>query len=95
MPPREETALEDFAGTSPGFHISVIKNLHELFTQSGKTISYATNRLTSISGEPSYPGYDGVYETTFRTVIKAAHPYIDWISWPVKLVENTGKKYFD
>ena len=82
VPPGEEAALEDFAGTSPGFHISVIKNLHGLFTHSGKTISYTSTRYTTISGELS--GYDGVYESTFGTVIKAAHPYIDWICWTVR-----------
>jgi len=78
--PPEEEIYYDFAGTSPGYHISVIRNLHQLFTHTGKTISFTTNRYIALGNDIYYP--TGVYETTFGTVIKAAHPFIDWISWP-------------
>ena len=79
VPPGEETF--NFAGTSPAFHISVIMNLYHNLMNSGKTISLTTNQPVTISGITNA----GIYETTFGTVIKAAHPYIDWITWPVRL----------
>ena len=67
-----------YPGNSALYHLAVIKSLRMKYLPSSKTISYTTTHDVTFKCEDYF-----TCSTIMNTVITAAHPYLDWISFKV------------
>ena len=72
-----------YPGNSATYHLAVIKALRLKYLPSSKTISYTTTHDVNFKCEHSY---DCI--SIMETVITAAHPYLDWISFKVNTLAS-------
>ena len=79
VPPDYECCV--YPGNSALYHLAVIKSLRMKYLPSYKTISYTTTHDVTFKCEDHF-----TCTTIMNTVILAAHPYLDWISF--KVIEN-------
>lgn len=80
-PPNDPDIFGLIPGNSALFHLAVIKSLRLKYLPASKTISYSTNHDVSFKCENT-----ATCTTIMNTVIAAAHPFLDWISF--KVIQN-------